>query len=295
MAVTTAAVVGIAATAATTGMSFAQAGKQKQAQRKAEQDAALAMDEARKKLEVNFYAKQGIKKEPYELEREALLSQGAQAIQAGVESERGAAATAGRVALGMNEAQAGIRTAMGNEMTTLENKQLAEDSRLQGLGYNLDLAEAQGAGQAAAAAGNLSAQALSQGMKGVANLGAQVGTALPLYQKSKAVQQLQGLEQQYNSDLQSGKLGAQFMDASGKALPFQQALEKMNVPGLDLSGVGAMKSNDFKAYMSDFDLSKLQNMRKTGFGDELNFANYFNTGFPQSTQFGSQMQNYLNQ
>ena len=185
------------------------------------------MDAARKKLEVNFYAQQGIKKEPYELERDALLAQGAQAIQAGVESERGAAATAGRVQLGMNEAQAGIRTAMGNEMTAIDNRKLAEDSRLQGLGYSLDLEEAKGAGQAAAVAGNLSAQALSQGITGVNSLGQQVATALPLYGKSRAIKQLEGLEQQYNSDLQSGRLGQQYMDASGKPMLFQQALEKM--------------------------------------------------------------------
>jgi hypothetical protein len=292
---TIATAVGLAATAGSTGMSFAQAGKQKQAQRKAEQDATLAMDEARKKLEVNFYAQQGIKKEPYELEREALLAQGAQAIQAGVESERGAAATAGRVALGMNEAQAGIRSAMGRELTDLENKQLAEESRLQGLSAGLDLEEAKGAGQAAAAARNLSAQSMQQGMAGLASLGEQVGTALPLYQKSKAASQLQGIENQYNKDVLSGKVGVQFLDTSGKALPFQQALEKMNIPGLDLSGVGGMKQDVFKTYMADQDLSKLKDLRKTGFGYQQNFADYFNPGFPQSTQFGSQMQNFINE
>jgi len=97
MAVTTAAVVGIAATAGTTAMSFTQAGKQRKLQRQAESEAAEAMAAARKKLDVNFYEQLAIQKEPYELEREALLSAGAQAIEAGQESERGAAATAGRV------------------------------------------------------------------------------------------------------------------------------------------------------------------------------------------------------
>jgi hypothetical protein len=102
---TIAAGIGLAVTAGTTTMSFVQAGNQKKAQRQAERDADQAMQEARKKLEVNYYDTLSIQKEPYELEREALLSQGAQAIQAGVESERGAAATAGRVQMAMNEGQ----------------------------------------------------------------------------------------------------------------------------------------------------------------------------------------------
>jgi hypothetical protein len=42
----------------------------------------------------------GIQKTPYELEREAMLSAGAQATEAARESERGVAATAGRVYAG---------------------------------------------------------------------------------------------------------------------------------------------------------------------------------------------------
>ena len=55
MAVTTAAIVGIAATAGTTAMSFTQAGKQRKLKRQAESEAAEAMSAARKKLDVNFY------------------------------------------------------------------------------------------------------------------------------------------------------------------------------------------------------------------------------------------------
>ena len=62
MAVTTAAVIGIASTIGATAMSFDQAGKQKDAQRRAERDADEAMEEARKKIEVNFYDKLSIQK-----------------------------------------------------------------------------------------------------------------------------------------------------------------------------------------------------------------------------------------
>jgi hypothetical protein len=186
MAVTTAAIIGIAAAAASTTMSFDQAGKQKKAQRQAEKDADEAMADARKKLETNFYAAQGIQKEPYELEREALLTQGAEAIQAGVESERGAAATAGRVQLAQQQGQAGVRTAMSQDMMALENKQLAEESRLRDIGVQLDLGEVEGAQLAAANAERLRAQAQQQGMQGAVNTLGQVAAALPLFFPNEA-------------------------------------------------------------------------------------------------------------
>jgi hypothetical protein len=181
MAVTTAAVIGIVATVGSTAMSFDQASKQKKAQRDAERDADEALANAKKKLETNFYAEQGIKKEPYELEREALVSQGAMAIQAGVESERGAAATAGRVQLAQQQGQAAVRSAMGQELTNLENKQLAEESRLSDIGVQLDLGEVEGAQLAAANAERLRAQAQQQGMQGAINTAGQIAAALPLF------------------------------------------------------------------------------------------------------------------
>ena len=188
MAIATAtalAAVSLAATAATTTASFVQAGKQKDAQRQAERDADEAMAAARKKLEVNYYDQLSIKKEPYELEREALLSQGAQAIQAGVESERGAAATAGRVQMAQQEGQAGIRTAMGQELTGLEKLSAQEDSRLRDVGVQLDLNEVSGAQLAARNAAQMSAQAQQQGWQGVTSLGGQIAALPPLYGKTK--------------------------------------------------------------------------------------------------------------
>jgi len=177
------AVASLATTAVTAGASFAQAGKQKQAADQARRDADAAMAKARKELEVNYYAQQGIKKEPYELEREAMLAQGAQAIEAGVESERGAAAVAGKVQLAQQQGQGQIRTAMGQEMTALENKQLAEQSRLRDVGVQLDLEEVAGAQLAQANAERLRAQAQTQGFQGVTSLGQQAVSYLPLFEK----------------------------------------------------------------------------------------------------------------
>jgi hypothetical protein len=188
MAVTTAAVIGIAATIGSTTMSFVQAGKQKDAMRNAERDADEAMQAARKKLEQNFYDNLSIQKEPYELEREALLAQGAEAIQAGVESERGAAATAGRVQLAQQQGQAGVRSAMSQDLANLEKLGAQEESRLRDVGVQLDLEEVSGAQLAAANAQELGAQAQQQGWEGVVSAAGQVASALPLFAKDTAAQ-----------------------------------------------------------------------------------------------------------
>ena len=176
--------IGMATTAATTGMSFAQAGKQRRMQRQAESEAEKAMAEARKKLEVNYYEALGIQKEPYELQREALLQQGAMGVEAGREGDvRGAAATVGRVQMAQQEAQAGIRTAMGQELTDLAKLTAAEESRLRDIGVGLDLEEVAGAQLAAANAQEMGAQAVQQGMQGITSLGQQVAEAVPLFGK----------------------------------------------------------------------------------------------------------------
>ena len=177
---------GLAITAATTANSFVQAGEAKSKQRRAEADAAAAMAEAKKKLEINFTDELAVQKEPYELQREAMLSQGAQAIQAGQESERGTAVTAGKVMMAQNEAQAGIRTDMTKEMTDIQNKKVAEASRLRDLGAQLDLGEAEGAQMAAANAEAESTAATQAGIQGLGSMASQGLGMVNLYPKTGA-------------------------------------------------------------------------------------------------------------
>lgn len=186
---TIAAGVGLAATAATTGMSFAQASKQKKLQREAESAAKAMMDDARKKLDVNFYDQLAIQKEPYELEREAMIAAGAQAIEAGVESERGAAATAGRVQMAQNAGQREIASAMGQEMLGLKKLSAAEDSRLRDVNVDLNLEEAAGAQMAAANAQEAANAATLAGVEGIVSMGQQAAAAAPLYAKDRGAQQ----------------------------------------------------------------------------------------------------------
>ena len=179
------AIIGIASTVATTAMSFAQANKQKQLQKQAEQEADKAMFAARKRLEVNYMDALSVQKEPYELARQAMLAQGTQATQAGQESERGAAATAGRVQMSQNEAQGDIRTGMVKELTEIERLKVAEDARLRDLNVQLDLGEIEGAQMAAANAEQMRNQAIEQGFAGVTSAATQAANLVPLYGKTK--------------------------------------------------------------------------------------------------------------
>jgi hypothetical protein len=175
----------IASSGATAGMSFAEAGKQRKLQKEAENEAAKALAEARKKLDVNYYANLGINKEPYELEREALVSAGAQAIQAGQESERGAAATAGRIQMAQQQGQRQIAGDMGAEMLNLDKLTAQEDSRLAGAQAGLYLGEAEGAQLAARDAQQAAAAYTTGGVQGIANAASQTLSSLvPLYSKT---------------------------------------------------------------------------------------------------------------
>lgn len=165
-------------------MSFGQARQQKKLGEEAKRDAQNAMAEARKALDVNYYDQLAVQKEPYELEREALLAQGALATQAGVEGDRGAAATAGRVQAAMNDAQAGVRTGMGKELTDLAMLSAQEDARNRDIGIQLDLEDVAGAQQAMADSAVARSQAIQQGVQSVGSAVQSAASLAPLYQQN---------------------------------------------------------------------------------------------------------------
>lgn len=264
MAIGTAAAIGLGISAASAGASFAQASKQNRLRREAESAADKAMQEARKALDVNYYESLGIQKEPYELQRQALLSAGAQAIEAGVESERGAAATAGRVMMAQNEAQAGVRTEMGKEMMDLEKLTAQEESRLRDVGAQLSLEEVAGAQQAASDAQRAQAAAIAQGAQSLTSAGQQVIAGADLYAKTGSTNQLNKMEKDYNNAVAKGGLKPEFYDAQGKALPFQMAVSKIganNAYGFDVAGIGSMSNSAFQDYMTQQSVKNLRQMR----------------------------------
>lgn len=180
-------IAGLAISTVSAGASFAQAAKQNKLKSQAQEDAKKAMAAAKGALEVNYEKQQAIKKEAYDLERQAMLVQGAQLTQAGIESERGSAATAGRVFAQQQLGQQQIRSAMADEMTNIEAAVLEEESRLRDLGVGLDLEEVAGQQMMAADAQRAAAASTQQGIQSAASaLSYGIQAGVPLYGKGAA-------------------------------------------------------------------------------------------------------------
>jgi hypothetical protein len=176
-----AAIGGAVSTALTTGFSIADMRKARQLQKEADADAQKYMEEAKRFLDVNVYDELGIQMKPYEIEREALAQAGAQAIEAGRESERGAAATAGRVYAGYSDAIRDIQTRQGKEMADLAKLSAAEESRLKDVKTQLALDEAAGAQEASAMYEERAQQSKKNAIQGGINLLGQAAKLPALY------------------------------------------------------------------------------------------------------------------
>lgn len=251
MAIATATAIGLGISAAATGASFAQAGKQRKLQREAQAEAQKAMQEARQKLEVNYYEQLGIQKEPYELEREALLASGAQLIEAGVESERGAAATAGRVQMAQQAGQRQIAAAMGQEMAGIEKAIVGEDTRLRDMGVQLDLGEVAGAQLAERDAQQAAAAATTQGLSALQGLGQQIMQTAPLYGKSGSSAEAAKIDQIASKDF-----GLNQMDT-------QKSIASLGtVNNIDFSKVASMTPMQYQDFMGKVDLNTLQQIKQ---------------------------------
>ena len=185
-----------AGAAVSAGSSFIQAHKQKKIQQKAERDADKMMKDARKKLEVNYMDELSLSMEPYERAREQNLVTAGAAMQAGVEgSERGGAATAGKVVQAGQKLEQDIQDKQIGAMEALEKASVEEDMALRDARVNLDLSEAQGHQTKAANAAATRQQAIQQGISSSMDLlGQGVKEFAPLYQKGAGNTDLSGLD-----------------------------------------------------------------------------------------------------
>ena len=264
----------LALSAGATGMSFLQAGKQKRLQEKIDKDAQKVMDAARKKLDVNYLDALAINKLPYELEREAMLVSGAQAIDAARESERGAPAGVGRVQLAQQKGQANVRSAKSKELYGLDLAAAQEDSRLRDVGVQLDLGEVAGAQMASADASQAAAAATTQGFQQLASFGAQALQAAPLFSKSAGVQASNKAYRQANTAGKEafmkvkGKQGISFSETDFLANPQsfinrgsvqQQALFNNALTG------GALMPIEDDEFVVETDLSDMDPMNLLGY------------------------------
>ena len=196
MAATTATVIGIASTVGGSYMSFKEASKQSKAATTARLDAEKAIAEAKKRAEQNVFEALSLAKEPYERAREASLASGAQAIEAGRESERGIAATAGRVQMSQNEMQQNIADEQTAQIQGLNKLIATEDARLLDYLAAVNMEEAAGAQKAAAEADKLKAQNITQGVLQLGAAAKKAGEALPLFYDSQATNQYESLAKQ---------------------------------------------------------------------------------------------------
>jgi hypothetical protein len=173
--------VGLGLSVGTTAASFIQAGNQKRKQQDFEADAAKALAEARQRLQVNYAEAMSVNKEPYNQERLAMLSAGAQIAQAASESKRGVSAAAGQLLASQQAGQQDISNRQGTDMQNIQNAILEEESRLRDVNVGLDVQELAGNQQAAADARLASQMAKQQGIQGIGNFAQQGLTMIPLY------------------------------------------------------------------------------------------------------------------
>lgn len=179
------AIIGTTLAVAGAAKSFSDASKQEKAGKEASAAADIAMNDARKKLDENFYEGLDINLKSFEQERNALAGVGQQLVQAGQEGERGAGAMAGRVMLGVQKAEQEITNRQIGSIENLERLVAGEESRLQRQRVNLDLGEAEGAQLAARDAAAAKNAAITQGVTQLGQAGMGLYKSSELYGKGK--------------------------------------------------------------------------------------------------------------
>jgi hypothetical protein len=249
-------IAGLALSAGTTAVSFIQAGQQRKKQQQYEADAAKALAEARQRLQVNYAEAMSVNKEPYNQERLAMLSAGAQISQAAAESKRGAGAVAGQLLASQQAGQQDISNRQGVDMQNIQNAILEEESRLRDVNVGLDVQELAGQQQAAADA-QLAAQVATQrGIQGVANTAQQGLGMINLYQKDIGAEK---------AALSNIKFTPEQLTAFGdvSSLPMSSS----GTP--DLSQLRGMSNRDFKQLMKNLTPEQQQQLYSN--------PEYFNT------------------
>jgi hypothetical protein len=246
----------LASAAAGTVGSFTQAAKQKKLYEQAQADAAKSMVEAKKAINVNYYAGLSIPTQAYKMESDILKAASAQALEAGREGDqRGVAATAGRVQAATNEGARAIRADMAGELYDLNKLTQEENKNIATKLASLSLAETEGAQLAARDAQEARAASITQGFAGAADFAGKAAGMLPLFEKSKGAKVLSGVMGDYDQAVKSGKLSADYLNADGTPMSQQQALAKMAGLGSDVAN---LKPLEFQDYLTKMPLSQIQ-------------------------------------
>jgi hypothetical protein len=251
MGLETAAIIGISTAIASAGASAGQAVSAGQAARNAKKSSEDAFDKAMKELSANRIAGLSLPREAMERQIEANLSAGAQATGQAAEGDpRGVAATAGRVQMAQMEGQRDIAGDIGQQLMGLEAATAEEETRLAGARANLNLAEAQGAQQAAAQFGAQKDAAITNAFSSLQSAGQQFMEGSELYKASEGTRQYDNLLKQYEKAAADKTLNKQFLDPkTNKPLPFNAVISKLSGDKDIASKLGAMDALNAKDYL----------------------------------------------
>ena len=246
-----AAIGGAVSTALTTGFSIGDMRKMRKLQKESDADALKFRQEADKFLEVNVYDQLGVQMKPYEIERDALASVGAQSIEAARESERGMGSI-GRIYAGYSDAIRDIQTRQGQEMADLEKLSAAEDSRLKDIKTQLALDEAEGAQQASAMYEERAQQAKKNAIAGVTSMLGQAAKLAPLYGADIKSEQAAFGQMNLNAD-QLQKLGP--IDFASLGTADANAMAPFAASNFDPQMISQLSRPEYKAFVKSFVLS----------------------------------------
>jgi hypothetical protein len=248
MGLETAAIIGISTAIASAGASAGQAVSAGQAARNARNNSEIAFDKAMKELSANQMAKIGLPMDVIDRQSDAITSAAAQATEAGRESERGAAATAGQVQMAVQREQREIASDIGQQLMGLETATAQEEARLSAARANLNLAQAEGAQAAAAQAGAQQDAAIKGVFTGLQSAGQQYLEGSELYKKNEGTKELANLKKEYEAAVKDNKVGKRFRDAQGNVLPFEDILPRIQAPNVELSGLQGLQGAQITDY-----------------------------------------------
>jgi hypothetical protein len=171
IATSTAIAVSAAVSLASAGGSFIQAGKERKRQEQADRDAKKAFNESKDTLDTLYAQERSVQKEKYQIESDKGIEGLSSLLALGQSGERGVGELAGRANVYNQNQQARVRSAMGQEMTDIQNKEIAEKQAVRNAQVNIGLQEAQGQQMIAADARAARTAANQGGVQGLVSAG----------------------------------------------------------------------------------------------------------------------------
>lgn len=255
MAVTTAAVVGIAASGASAVQGFMNASAQKNAAAKAEKAAARAAANARRQAEVDMYEGLDVPLDAYAAQNEANLAADRQAIEALQEGDaRSLAAGVGKVGAQQAAQTEQTRMAMADEMFNLDKMKADSKEAIKQQMIAMDMGEAKMQDQRAREAMQMRQQAIQQGIQGIQGVASGIGDMAPLFGKSGndaragAIVDNQQFQKGYNKRrTAAGQKAIDFSNPDQRQSVFNQVAEQ-GYSGRQYRGFGNYQDFDYSPY-----------------------------------------------